>query len=186
MMVSTQVLGPSQWGQGLRLLIRQVRQSAKTEVSRATKGTASVAKKEAPKASGVLRGGISTQISNEGLTGEVFSSAPYGEWVEGLHNNYKLGRKPGRWPPDRPIREWVQMKGLATKWFGRGGGAKSFAGKLDRAVFLVRRKIGRKGTPAKPFIKPAVEHWAPMFKSNLERVFSQAVQQIGNLRAVAK
>lgn len=180
MRVSTQVLGPSQWGQGLRLLVRQVRQSAKTEVARAARGTASIARGKAPKASGLLKSALSqgqaVNLTDGGLTGIVSIPSPsrafqYGPFVEGVFNNYELGRKPGKRPPFAPILAWVQAKGIAKKW------------KVSEksAVFLVRRKIGREGTPAQPFMLPATDVWIPQFKENIERVFKQAVQQIGNL-----
>lgn len=184
MRVSTQALGPSQWQQGLRLLIRQVRQSAKTEVARAAKGTAAIARKEAPKASGLLKSVLAASQAvtylDDGLTAIVGIASPsvafkYAPFVEGVFNGYKLGRRPGRRPPSEPIRAWVKIKNIAGKW-----GVSE-----DSAVFLVRRKIGREGTPAQPFMLPATNVWIPQFKANIERVFKQAAQQIGNLRGAA-
>lgn len=181
MNVKTTVTGGEQYRKAMLLLVKSTRQGAKTEVGRASRGTASLARKEAPKATGLLKAGLSqgqaVTITDNGLTGVVSIPAPsrafvYGPFVEGLFNGYKLGRRPGRMPPFEPIFNWVRVKRLASKW------------KMSEksATFIVRRKIGRKGTPAQPFMKPATDHWIPEFRKNIERVFSQAAQSIGRLR----
>lgn len=183
MNVNVKVAGAEQFRQALTLLVKQTRQSAKTEVRRASNGTAALARKAAPKASGLLKSALaatsSVALTDDGLTGTVSIPTPsrafvYGPFVEGLFNGYKLGRKPGRMPPLVPILEWVRIKGLAKKW------------KVSEksAAFLVRRKIGKKGTPAKPFMKPASEVWIPKFTENIQRVFKQSAEQIVKLKAV--
>lgn len=47
------------------------------------------------------------------------------------------GRKPGKMPPDKPIRDWVKKHNIN-----------------EDAVFPIRRKIGKEGTKPKPFIEP--------------------------------
>lgn len=49
-------------------------------------------------------------------------------------------------PPQKPIKGWIESKGLNT-------GNKS----LSSAAFAISKKIARTGTPAQPFIKPALE-----------------------------
>jgi hypothetical protein len=162
-------------------VVRATRAGLKTEVKRHSVGTAAMARKEAPKAIGLLKSvlaaGQSVTYENDGLIGIVRIPTPsrafiYSPFVEGVYNSYELGRKPGRAPPFAPILAWVKIKGLASKW---GVSEKS-------AAFLVQRKIKRRGTPAQPFIKPAVEHYEPLFKGNCERVLRQAAQNIARAR----
>ena len=83
-------------------------------------------------AQGGLLGSIQHDVLGRGtrmVRGEVVTGSPYGEVVE-------RGRRPGKWPPPGgALREWVALK------FGVSGRD------LDRAEFLVRRKIARQGTP---------------------------------------
>ena len=46
------------------------------------------------------------------------------------------GRGPGKMPPEEPILEWMNSKGIDTK-----------------AVYAIRRKIGREGTEGYHFLK---------------------------------
>ena len=155
----------------ITFIVNATRARAITEVRRSTVAMRALAKSKAPKASGALRAAILETYAKGGLTGVVSLNNPdhYGQFVEGFHNNYQLGRKPGKWPPPEPIRRWVQIRALARKW------------KMSEAsaVFLVRRKIGRKGTPAQPFMKPAFEKVAPEFEFNIARVFNHAASQAG-------
>ena len=53
------------------------------------------------------------------------------------------GTKP-HWAPVKPIRQWVRKKLNKTH------------GELDKVTFMVRRKIAREGTKAKPFLAVAM------------------------------
>lgn len=44
-----------------------------------------------------------------------------------------VGRGPGKMPPKQPILDWVQSKGIRGK-------------EAERRAFLIRRKIGKRGT----------------------------------------
>lgn len=84
-------------------------------------------------ASGLL-GSIQMDVKGRGqqvVRGVVDTASPYGEIIE-------RGRRPGKMPPKNgSLREWVQLK------FGVSGRD------LDRAEFLVRRKIAQKGFDGK-------------------------------------
>ena len=92
---------------------------------------------------GALRGSVAREIEGTGvdLTGIVGTPQPYGLVIE-------EGRRPGkRWPPEASIRLWVRRTAAGQQIVAS---LQSEAGLLrDRAersaVFLVRRKIGRKG-----------------------------------------
>ncbi len=154
----------------IEFIVKATRARAITAVRTSAVSMRSLAKKNAPKASGNLRSSIVETFSNGGLAADVSMNNPdhYAQWVEGFHHDYRLGRAPGRWPPPEPIRRWVILRGLARKWDMSEASA----------VFLVRRKIGRKGTPAQPFMKPAFEKVAPEFQKKMQTVFSEAVRQI--------
>ncbi|EAT16068.1 hypothetical protein HTZ97_16350 [Desulfuromonas acetoxidans] len=77
-----------------------------------------------------LLGSIQQEVTGRGtavVRGIVATASPYGDVAE-------RGRRPGKMPPKGALREWVAMK-IGVE--GR---------ELDRVEFLVRRKIGKKGT----------------------------------------
>lgn len=152
-------------------LVNATRQRAKTEVSRYTKEMRALAARTAPKAHGNLRKGIEYEISSDGLTGTVSSTAPYARWVEGYDSNYQRGRGPGKWPPFEPIYEWVLFRRLDIKWQMTP----------RSATYLVRRKIAQKGTPAQPHMKPAFEATAPKFEQAMSQVVDQAAREVSKL-----
>lgn len=103
------------------------------------------------------------------------------------------GRRPGkRWPPAAKIRTWVRRK-LGNKVLATTRGAKvslknRATGKvtgvkkadadaaLDRVTFLIRRKIGVKGTPAiQPFGRTATA-WR---NGRAKALFRAALQRLG-------
>lgn len=166
----------------LRQLVAQTRKSCQTEVAKAAKHTVSLARRFAPKAVGTLKGrntGIVSDLSElrSRTLAKVKVLPKYAPFVEGFYHNYQMGRGPGRWPPTEPvdpIKEWVRIKGIARKWFGI-----ETASTLAQATFLVRRKIGTKGTPAQPFFQPAYVIAKQEFELALTDVLSQAAKQVG-------
>lgn len=65
------------------------------------------------------------------------------------------GTRP-HWPPKKAIRKWVFKKfGLTHK-------------ALDRATFLIRRKISRSGTPKKPFLLAVYRLYKPRIIKRLQ------------------
>jgi len=77
-------------------------------------------------------------------------------------NYVEFGRRPGKWPPVGPIQLWVIRK-LSPP-----------ADELDSIVFLVRRKIGTKGTEPKKMFHRA---WAEGGKTRVQRIFDQVPQK---------
>ena len=83
----------------------------------------------------------------ETLVGEVGPSARYGVVVE-------RGRRPKRrWPPRAALRGWARRHSIP-----------------ERALFLIQRKIGQQGTPARPFLEPALRKHV----TRIERLFAAA------------
>lgn len=96
----------------------------------------------------------------------VISGADYSLFVE-------EGRKPGKWPPYKPIFEWVQrhyqrFSGFKTK--------KSKAAQADikNIAFLIQRKIGRKGIKPRPYMEYT---WQKMQKA-ADEYFEQALNNV--------
>ena len=93
-----------------------------------------------PVNSGILRRGVATSITGEGVAvvGRVFDPVAYAVPVE-------LGSRP-HFPPLAPIALWVRRKlGISNE-----GEARSVA-------FLIARKISRRGTPPREFFKQGFE-----------------------------
>ncbi len=89
-------------------------------------------------ATAVLRGSVFAEVrgvpARQLLAGW---NAPYADIVD-------RGRRPGRWPPTAPILLWAKrVLDVPEK-------------RLASAVFLIRRKIGLRGTPGHAFV-PAVQ-----------------------------
>lgn len=68
----------------------------------------------------------------------VATDTGYGLYVE-------FGRPPGKWPPRNRLERWAKRKlGLSGK-------------EAKNAAFLIARKIGKEGTKAQPFLRPAYQ-----------------------------
>jgi len=96
-------------------------------------------------------------------------SVEVGFFGTGINQGYAYyienGRRPGKFPPLWNIREWAYKKFRTTtgtkvingRTFEKSVKKYSRGEELDRAVFLIARKIARKGTQAKRFFQPAVD-----------------------------
>jgi hypothetical protein len=182
--VSVTVTGVKEFERNLRQVITRTRTSMVQYIRDAAEGTRATAKRLAP-VSPVshthMRDTISTRYEREGLIGIAEVTAPYAKWVEGNDARPFVGRGPGRWPPYAPIAEWVEAMRLPEKWWGAGAIGKPYM--LARAVFLVRRKIGQKGTPRQEFFRPAFDAVKVTFLENVNRALSDAVASISSAEA---
>jgi len=97
-------------------------------------------------AAGIVRGVRS-------LTRRVGSNLPYAKPVE-------FGSRP-HWPPRGSLARWAQLKLGATNPM--------------QADFLIRRKISKVGTPAQPFLNPAVRDMERQTLPGLSRKFLNAI-----------
>lgn len=168
MRVGVELRGLPQARKALTQLIDSTRAGAEREVRRAAISTASKAKKRpTPKAFGNLIAGIIAEQGTNKLEWVAASTAPYAAYVEGVFNQGLYGRRPGRWPPPEPIRRWVELRGLPSKW----------GVSVASATFLVRKKIGERGTPAQPHLFPAAQAEKPRFEENMAALFAHAANQ---------
>jgi len=97
------------------------------------------ARREAPKASSLLANSIYPDKLGD-MDYLIGPHVAHGVYME-------LGRRPGgAMPPFQPILDWLKNKGVA-----------SLSGEEPRDVaWAMRRSIQRKGTPAQPFMGPAL------------------------------
>lgn len=106
--------------------------------------------------------GLYSEASVVGSTveGAVGSRGRNALWA---HN----GRGPGKMPPDAPVRAWLRdKKGVPV---GR---------ELDRATYLLRRAIGRRGTKATRFLERPFEARRPDLDGRLARAADRALDGI--------
>lgn len=108
---------------------------------------------------GGLKGNIfgEARLQTDGILGVVGTTLEHGIYVE-------LGTGPrDKWPKIEPLKDWVKQKfALGTEE------------EIDRAAFLVARKIKAHGTPARRMFQTA-------FEANRERIeqrFGLAVDRI--------
>ncbi len=103
-----------------------------------------------------------------GATGHLRQSIAVSETTDGgrpavlvgpsvLHGGpVEFGRKPGTWPPKGALVLWMERKGIDP-----------------RLEYVFRRKIGKKGTKAQPFLGPALEKAKPA----ILRIFARRVSE---------
>lgn len=102
-------------------------------------------------ATGLMRSGIAVSETTDGGFPAVIvaPNALYGGVVE-------FGRKPGVWPPQGALTLWMQRKGIDPK-----------------LEYVIRRKIGKKGTKAQPFLIPALDKATP----TILRIYARRVTE---------
>lgn len=105
---------------------------------------------------GDLRKSITHEVSRElnSIRLQVGTNLGYAVFVH-------EGTKP-HWPPKAPIRKWV-IKKLGIK-----------GEETDKVTFAVRRKIGRKGTKAKPFLAVAFRIYRNVIGYRIGRAIERA------------
>jgi hypothetical protein len=166
------------FSKNLLQLVKATRAKCVQEVGRAARASQTQARsiiKSGPRAayaSGALHTSIGITYSADKLHATVEPAAYYGQWVEGIWHNYEQGRAPGRMPPVGAIGDWCRSKGMGeglkpSQWLG--------------LLYVIRRKIAREGTPAKPFMRPTREEQYPKFQAAMQDVFKKAAAQSGVL-----
>lgn len=97
-------------------------------------------------ASGTLVKSVNAKVRTDGKKAviEVFAE-DYLRYVD-------KGRRPGKHPPIKPLKEWVALKGMETS-----------------AAYAIANKIAAKGIPATPVVNPTVKKVEESFGSEYER-----------------
>ena len=102
---------------------------------------------------------INSVSVKEGRNNEIKVGTPmkYAYFVE-------FGRKAGKWPPARFIRQWILDNKIETE-------------DVDDLTFLIQRSIGQKGKRPQPFLRPAYEKNKPslvkVLKAGAAKIFNK-------------
>ena len=87
------------------------------------------------------------------------------------------GRKAGKMPPIGKIEEWVKVKPVTPRPFGKSGKRIPTPRQL---AFLIARKIGREGTKGTHDLRNASDMTYDAFKARLEQAIAE---DVGNYTA---
>lgn len=129
---------------------------------------ASFLRESAPEFQGDLRSSIQpgssvrASLTSLSAESEVTAGVPYALIQD-------VGRRPGRMPPEAPIRRWVQLKADRT-------GSPLTERELRSATFLIRRHIGRHGTRPTRYIDRGLQGAAPHVDSRMAKLEDELVR----------
>lgn len=113
---------------------------------------ARTAKRHAPKATSQLVNSISS-VQPNALEGLVFAGVAHAQAVEQGTGVFGVAVRPsGKTPPVQRIEDWIKVRRITPR-----------DPKMDTRdlAWAIAQAIGRTGTPAQPFMRPAyVDHYA--------------------------
>lgn len=114
-------------------------------------------KRKAPKFLGELQSSIDARVvrNPQQVEAAVVSPVPYAHVQD-------EGRRPGKMPPEAPIKRWVELK-----LFKRAG-KRSKESELRSLTFLIRRAIARKGTKPTQYIDKGVKDATPALEKRMQ------------------
>ena len=120
-------------------------------------------------ASGTLKLSTFYEVEINGGHYIIYMNMPaYWKYVE-------YGRQPGKWPPRKPIEDWIRVKPLVPTT------AKGKVPTTEQLAFLIQRKIGTKGIPGTPILKNALANSEPdinEFLKTLKDEITNIIKQI--------
>jgi hypothetical protein len=117
------------------------------------------------RASGQLENTMSFTVKQgDGFFELVLNLQDYWYYIEN-------GRAPGKWPPYTAIRSWIEVKPVIPVATGIPGSNKIPT--PEQLTFLIRRKIGRDGIKAKPFLQESINELIDAFYRALEDAFAE-------------
>jgi len=99
------------------------------------------AKRHTPKAESTLTNSIRTKQQSASHH-QIVADTHYAKYVE-------EGTGRGGWVPDQTMMDWLDVKGITPDDEDMS---------IEQLVYLIQTKIFYNGTPAQPFMKPALEH----------------------------
>lgn len=117
-----------------------VRRQVDKKLGRGAQEVAREARRNAPKADSLLTNSVHVFRHGEGDY-SVFAGTDYALPVE-------EGTGPGGSPPDQTLADWVRVKGITPADPDMD---------MDDLVYVIGRSIRESGTPAQPFMAPALE-----------------------------
>ena len=130
-------------------------------VSYATNIIARAARRGAPKAFSTLTNSIIGRQINP-LTGEVTAGVDYARMVE-------EGTGPGGKPPLQTITDWIRVKRITPR-----DPTLSPVG----LAYVIAQSIAEKGTPAQPFMAPAVESSQGQIQRRADRAIDDLLRKM--------
>lgn len=105
-------------------------------------------------ATGRLYDSIAYKVSFDGIESSIeFEMESYGVYVDG-------GRRPGKMPPLKKIKEWTSIKGIPEKY-----------------AFPIARNIGKHGIAARPFFSSTVERTMDSMVEELEIAYAEDIHR---------
>ena len=105
----------------------------------------------------------STRWLNGSIVGEVVAGMDYAQMVE-------EGTGPGGWPSDRTMLDWIHAKHIEPR--------DATMDEWDLA-FLLARSIALHGTPAQPYLKPALQSNKAKAERRINRAINAALKEMG-------
>lgn len=111
---------------------------------------------------GRLRNAISHEVTEDGLSATIGMVGTEGGAMAKIAMANEFGRRAGsKQPPTEEIRGWARRHGIDPK-----------------LAFVIARSIGRKGTPAQPFLFPAFDEEIPRFRARLMKAMEKAARSV--------
>lgn len=125
----------------------------------------------------LLRQGLAQPIDTSGIYSKTNITVTKKSNTEiEIHTNFpdyvyfvRYGRKPGKMPPEQPIKDWVKKHNIN-----------------EGAVFPIRRKIGQKGTKGIDFTRP-LEQMIEQIRKTVSIEAAEAVRKsvLGDFRNIS-
>lgn len=105
--------------------------------------------------SGTLYRSVKSELVREGDRFELWIDfgVEYWHWLEYGTRQQGPYRKAGKWPPFKPIADWVRTKPVVP-FKGKNGRMPT----TNQLVFLIRRKIGEEGTQPLRLLEKSLEN----------------------------
>lgn len=140
---------------------RTLERHLKPAIFRATLDITNAARRGAAKASSTLTNAILGTMTGP-LEGQVKAGTDYARAVE-------EGTGPGRMPPVRSLQDWIRVKGIKPN---------DPTMDPEDLAFVMARSIAIKGTPAQPYMAPALDSQRARAEQRIEAAIDAALREI--------
>jgi len=152
--------------QGLRQAFSQapeiLRRHLNKAVLRSVMEIARTARRNAPKAFSTLTQSIQHSMPDP-LTGEVAPGVDYARMVE-------EGTGPGGYPNPQTMLDWIKVKGISPR---------NPAMDQRDLAYAMARSIAHKGTPAQPYMAPALDSNKARAERRIDSALTAALKEMG-------
>lgn len=111
-------------------------------------------------ATGDLINSIKISVDNNGKTPSIsIDGNSYFEVIE-------TGRKPGKYVPISPLKEWIKAKGIETD-----------PARITSRAFAISNAIKKKGVKANPIVENVYRQVLPLFDRIIDQVLDKDLEQ---------